>query len=57
MKPPLSLSDRSLGAVIKTAEMLPVSQRDTYLQSVANRLADQQQPEISPTCKRPSSSS
>jgi hypothetical protein len=46
MKPPLSLSDRSLRAVIKAAEMLPVSQRGTYLQSVANRLADQQQPSL-----------
>jgi hypothetical protein len=42
----LSLSDRSLRVVIKAAEMLPVSQRDSFLRSVAGRLADLHQPSL-----------
>jgi hypothetical protein len=42
----LSFSDGQLRLVIKAAEMIPVSQRDSFLRSIAGRLADLHQPTL-----------
>jgi hypothetical protein len=49
MKPftrPISFSNRQMALVMRGAEMLPVSQRDTYLRSVAGRLSDLPRPSL-----------
>jgi hypothetical protein len=38
----LSFSNRQLRLIMNAAEMIPQSQRDTFLRSVANRLSDHQ---------------
>jgi hypothetical protein len=37
---PLSLSDSQLERLLQAAELLPVNARDSFLRSVANRVAD-----------------
>jgi hypothetical protein len=39
-KQPIGLSDRALAVVQRHAAALPVSQRDTFLRDVVDRLAD-----------------
>jgi hypothetical protein len=43
---PLSLSDRSLRVVLESAALIPQSQRDSFLRSIAGRLADVPKPTL-----------
>jgi hypothetical protein len=38
--PPISFSNRQLTLIMRAAELIPLSQRDGYLRSVAGRLVD-----------------
>jgi hypothetical protein len=42
----LSFSNRQLRLIMNAAEMIPQSQRDTFLRSVANRLGDLHHPTL-----------
>ena len=42
--PPLSLNDEQMDFVTRAAAMLPPQQRDSFLRSIANRLADVARP-------------